>query len=157
MLASKEAHAASVKRRLGITAWREFSEDMTQGLKHIQVWQRVLNIKNLTSSAPRPLTSLFLCFQDSAAYKKTGEALNVAREKTASMWGAVTASSSFQKASTSVGSVFGAAKTKISSSLSSQNVAADAAAKGDAKAEPAAEAIPEAANGKEADKKEEAK
>ena len=31
MLASKEFHAAGLKRRLGITAWREFSEDMHQG------------------------------------------------------------------------------------------------------------------------------
>ena len=31
MLASKEFHAAGLKRRLGITAWREFSEDMQQG------------------------------------------------------------------------------------------------------------------------------
>merc|ERR1712141_983839 len=36
VLASKEAHAQGLKRRLGITAWREFSEDMTQGLKNLQ-------------------------------------------------------------------------------------------------------------------------
>ena len=46
VLASKEAHAQGLKRRLGITAWREFSEDMTQGLKNLQ---------------------------DSQAYKKTGQ------------------------------------------------------------------------------------
>ena len=37
VLASKEAHAAGLKRRLGITQWREFSEDMAQGLKNLQV------------------------------------------------------------------------------------------------------------------------
>ncbi len=37
VLSSKEIHAAGLKRRLGITAWREFSEDMQQGLKSIQV------------------------------------------------------------------------------------------------------------------------
>ena len=36
VLASKEAHAQGLKHRLGITAWREFSEDMTQGLKNLQ-------------------------------------------------------------------------------------------------------------------------
>merc|ERR1712227_982548 len=36
VLASKEAHAHGLKRRLGITAWREFSEDMQQGLKNLQ-------------------------------------------------------------------------------------------------------------------------
>merc|ERR1711878_111221 len=54
VLASKEAHAHGLKRRLGITAWREFSEDMTQGLKNLQ---------------------------DSQAYKKTGEALTAAKTK----------------------------------------------------------------------------
>ena len=37
VLASKEAHALGLKRRLGITQWREFSEDMAQGLKNLQV------------------------------------------------------------------------------------------------------------------------
>merc|ERR1712037_449236 len=36
VLASKEAHAQELKHRLGITAWREFSEDMTQGLKKLK-------------------------------------------------------------------------------------------------------------------------
>jgi len=36
VLASKERHAQGLKRRLGITAWREFSEDMTQGMKNLQ-------------------------------------------------------------------------------------------------------------------------
>jgi len=30
VLTAKERHAAGLKRRLGITQWREFSEDMTQ-------------------------------------------------------------------------------------------------------------------------------
>merc|ERR1712002_865119 len=36
VLVSKERHAQGLKRRLGITAWREISEDMTQGLKNLQ-------------------------------------------------------------------------------------------------------------------------
>ena len=67
VLASKEAHAAGLKRRLGITQWREFSEDMVQGLKNLQ---------------------------DSAAYKKTAEGLTQAKAKTATMWSSVTASAS---------------------------------------------------------------
>ena len=39
VLASKEAHTQGLKRRLGITVWREFSEDMTQGLKNLQISQ----------------------------------------------------------------------------------------------------------------------
>merc|ERR1711890_212063 len=53
VLASKEAHAQGLKRRLGITAWREFSEDMNQWLKKLQ---------------------------ESATYKQTSENLMMARE-----------------------------------------------------------------------------
>ena len=59
VLASKEIHAAGLKRRLGITAWREFSEDMQQGLKSISETQ---------------------------AYKKTAEGLTAVKSKTASAW-----------------------------------------------------------------------
>lgn len=96
VLVSKEAHAAGLKRRLGITAWREFSEDMTQGLKNLQ---------------------------ESAAYKKTAEGLGMAKEKTAGLWSSVTSSTSFQSVSGRMGSAFGAAKSKISQSMSTQNFA----------------------------------
>ena len=59
VLASKEIHAAGLKRRLGITAWREFSEDMQQGLKSLQ---------------------------DTQAFKKTAEGITAVKSKTASAW-----------------------------------------------------------------------
>ena len=121
VLASKEAHAAGLKRRLGITAWREFSEDMAQGLKNVQ---------------------------ESQAYKKTGEALYNAKEKTIGWMGAVTASTSFQSVSGRVGSAFGAAKSKISASMSTQGLAD--AAKGNGSTSPTAEeAVPSPTNGAE--------
>merc|ERR1712141_492772 len=108
VLASKEAHAHGLKRRLGITAWREFSEDMTQGLKNLQ---------------------------DSQAYKKTVEALEAAKTRTASVWSSISNSQSFISASqkmTSMGSAFGSAKSKVVSSFSSQNLAAEAGNNGNA-------------------------
>merc|ERR1712228_741441 len=94
VLTAKERHAAGLKRRLGITAWREFSEDMTQGLKNLQ---------------------------ESAAYKRTTEniqfAKEIAKEKTSGMMAGITASGYFQ----SMSSAIGAAKTKISNSMSQQN------------------------------------
>merc|ERR1712066_1049540 len=94
VLTAKERHAAGLKRRLGITAWREFSEDMTQGLKNLQ---------------------------ESATYKRTAEniqfAKEIAKEKTSGIVTNITSSGYFQ----SVSSAFGAAKTKISSSMSQQN------------------------------------
>ena len=94
VLTAKERHAAGLKRRLGITAWREFSEDMTQGLKNLQ---------------------------ESATYKRTAEniqfAKDIAKEKTSGMVAGITASGYFQ----SMSSAFGAAKTKISTSMSQQS------------------------------------
>jgi len=94
VLTAKERHAAGLKRRLGITAWREFSEDMTQGLKNLQ---------------------------ESATYKRTAEniqfAKEIAKEKTTGMMAGIQASGYFQ----SMSSAIGAAKTKISASMSQQN------------------------------------
>ena len=53
ILASKERHAAALKIQLGIAAWRELSEDVTQGLKDLQ---------------------------ESATYKRTAEKIQVAKE-----------------------------------------------------------------------------
>jgi len=118
VLASKEAHAAGLKRRLGITQWREFSEDMVQGLKNLQ---------------------------ESAAYKKTAEGLNAAKSKTATMWSSVTAQA--QNASTGwtapswtsglmekASGAVGAAKTKVAASFSHQNLAEAAKEGGDSTA-----------------------
>lgn len=108
VLASKEAHAAGLKRRLGITQWREFSEDMAQGLKNLQ---------------------------ESNAYKKTAESFTAARTKTASMWSSATASVSASTGgwssasgglSEKAGTAFGAAKTKVTNSFSHQNLSEEA-------------------------------
>merc|ERR1712183_488151 len=97
VLTAKERHAAGLKRRLGITAWREFSEDMTQGLKNLQ---------------------------ESATYKRTAENLqfakDIAREKTAGVISGITASATFQNMSSSMSSAFGAAKNRMSGSMSAQ-------------------------------------
>ncbi|QQP53226.1 F13E61 [Caligus rogercresseyi] len=101
VLESKEAQAAALKRRLGITHWREFSEDMNQGLKMIQ---------------------------DSQAYKKTAEVANIAKERAEGLFSSLTNTASYISMSERVGSAFGAAKTKMSQSLSTQDVKAEAAA-----------------------------
>ena len=94
VLASKEAHAQELKHRLGITAWREFSEDMTQGLKKLK---------------------------DSQAYKKTGEAFTTAKSKTASVWSSISNSQSLNSAGHKMASAFEDAKTKVTASFSRQN------------------------------------
>jgi len=97
VLTAKERHAAGLKRRLGITAWREFSEDMTQGLKNLQ---------------------------ESATYKRTAENLqfakDIAREKTSGIVTGIASSGYFQSMSSKMGEAFGAAKNKMTSSMSQQ-------------------------------------
>ena len=84
----------------GITAWREFSEDMNQGLKNLQ---------------------------ESNAYKKAGAVAAATHEKATGLWSSMTSSPSFQsisamagKVNTAVGSATATAKTKISQSISQQ-------------------------------------
>ena len=100
VLASKELHAAGLKRKLGITQWREFSEDMAQGLKSLQ---------------------------ESNEYKKTAETFSAAKTKTASMLNSATisVSASISEWSEKAGSAFSAAKTKMASSFSNQNPGAE--------------------------------
>merc|ERR1719365_123325 len=97
VLTAKERHAAGLKRRLGITAWREFSEDMTQGLKNLQ---------------------------ESATYKRTAENLqfakDIAKEKTSGIVTGIASSGYFQSMSSKMGEAFGAAKNKMTSSMSQQ-------------------------------------
>lgn len=97
VLGSKERHAAGLKRRLGITQWREFSEDMAQGLKNLQ---------------------------DSATYKKTAEnlqlATNIAKEKTTGLISTIGSSGAWNSMSSSISSAYGAAKTKMTNSASQQ-------------------------------------
>ena len=100
VLASKEVQAVELKRKLGITQWREFSEDMAQGLKSLQ---------------------------ESNAYKKTAESFSAAKTKTASMLNSATASvsASTSEWSGKAGTAFGAAKTKMARSFSNQNRSAE--------------------------------
>nr|ADD38239.1 protein F13E6.1 [Lepeophtheirus salmonis] len=95
VMESKEAQAAALKRRLGITHWREFSEDMNQGLKIIQ---------------------------DSQAYKKTAEVANIAKERAEGLFTSLTNTAPYISMSEKVGSAFGAAKNRMSQSLSTQDV-----------------------------------
>jgi len=97
VLVSKERHSQGLKRRLGITAWREFSEDMTQGLKNIQ---------------------------DSTTYKRTSENLQfareIAKEKTAGIWSGISASVNFQSMSQKATDAYQGAKSRMTSSMSQQ-------------------------------------
>ena len=56
----------------------------------------------------------------------TGEAITAAKAKSASVWSSISNSQSFISASTKMGTAFGAAKSKVTASFSSQNLSAEA-------------------------------
>ncbi|RWS27714.1 Tumor protein D54-like protein [Leptotrombidium deliense] len=60
VLSSKVRHAQELKRKLGITVWKEFQADLGQGVKNIQ---------------------------ESTAYQKTADVVKIAGEKTTSVFG----------------------------------------------------------------------
>ena len=77
--------------------------------------------------------------QESNAYKKAGAVASATHERAQGLWSSMTSSTSFQsisamagKVNTAVGSATATAKTKISQSISQQNLAGNAAPGGTA-------------------------
>ncbi|XP_016984929.1 tumor protein D52 isoform X4 [Drosophila rhopaloa] len=99
VLASKTRHACDLKRKLGITVWKEVTDDMNQGIK---------NLKETT------------------VYQRTESVLKSTGEKTASVFGSITSgissklsqmknSESMRSIEASVGSAYENVKTKVTS------------------------------------------
>ncbi|XP_011196520.1 uncharacterized protein LOC105221339 isoform X3 [Zeugodacus cucurbitae] len=63
VLASKTRHASDLKRKLGITMWKEITDDMNQGLKNVK---------------------------ESSVFQRTESVLKSTGEKTASVFGSIT-------------------------------------------------------------------
>jgi len=102
VLTSKVQRAHELKRKLGITVWKEFREDMEQGIKNIQ---------------------------ETTAYQKTSDAVKTATEKTSSVFGSlggsvarklgeVKNSNAFKSFEERVGSAVTNVKSKMSTSRS---------------------------------------
>ncbi|XP_037944511.1 tumor protein D52-like isoform X7 [Teleopsis dalmanni] len=102
VLASKTRHASDLKRKLGITVWKEITDDMNQGLKNVK---------------------------ESSVFQRTESVLKSTSEKTASVFGSITSgiSSKFSQMKNSdsmrsieekVGSAYENVKTKVSTSRS---------------------------------------
>jgi len=72
VLTAKVKQSHELKRKLGITVWKEFREDMEQGIK---------NIQETTASGLGIFTT--------PAYQKTTEAVKIASEKTTSAFGSL--------------------------------------------------------------------
>ncbi|XP_054740203.1 tumor protein D52 isoform X5 [Anastrepha obliqua] len=102
VLASKTRHASDLKRKLGITMWKEITDDMNQGLKNVK---------------------------ESSVFQRTESVLKSTTEKTASVFGSITSgitskfsqmknSESMRSIEEKVGSAYENVKTRVSTSRS---------------------------------------
>ncbi|XP_004444305.1 tumor protein D54 isoform X10 [Drosophila persimilis] len=119
VLASKTRHASDLKRKLGITVWKELTDDMNQGVK---------NIKESTvyQSVEESMGTFAKAVHEAPLYQRTESVLKTTGEKTASVFGSITSgitsklsqmknSESMRSIEASVGSAYENVKTKVTS------------------------------------------
>ncbi|BFG03238.1 tumor protein D54 [Drosophila madeirensis] len=119
VLASKTRHASDLKRKLGITVWKELTEDVNQGVK---------NIKESTvyQSVEQSVGTFTKAVHEAPLYQRTESVLKTTGEKTASVFGSFTSgissrlsqmknSESMRSIEASVGSAYENVKTKVTS------------------------------------------
>ncbi|GBL79866.1 Tumor protein D54 [Araneus ventricosus] len=94
VLSVKVKYAQDLKRKLGITPWKELKEDVEQSLRNIQetptmkeVGGRLVEWNSAITSAP-----IFPGIFSSTAYQKTSQTVKTAAEKTTSVLGVFGAS-----------------------------------------------------------------
>ncbi|XP_035918953.1 uncharacterized protein LOC118517166 isoform X2 [Anopheles stephensi] len=123
VLQSKMRHASELKRKLGITVWKEITDDVSQGFKNVKesnVYQsvetKVGEITNVVTSAP--------------IYQKTESAIKTTAGKTTSVIGGIAGkmtqkltemkqSDSFRSFEERVGTAYENVRSKVSSRSSS--------------------------------------
>lgn len=105
VLGSKVKHAQDLKRRLGITVWREFTEDFNNSMKSVRESQTTQYVQSLP------------------VYQKTAGAMSAVGEKTSSLFGGIGAkfgqlkeTPTFKSFEERVGGVYSAARTRMGGS-----------------------------------------
>ncbi|KAK8753294.1 hypothetical protein OTU49_003720 [Cherax quadricarinatus] len=105
VLGSKVKHAQDLKRRLGITVWREFTEDFNNSMKTVRESQTTQYVQSLP------------------VYQKTAGAMSAVGEKTSSLFGGIGAkfgqlkeTPTFKSFEERVGGVYSAARTRMGGS-----------------------------------------
>ncbi|XP_017038691.1 uncharacterized protein LOC108086306 isoform X5 [Drosophila ficusphila] len=83
VLASKTRHASDLKRKLGITVWKEVTDDMNQGIR---------NLKESTvyQSVEQSVGTFTKAVHEAPLYQRTESVLKSTGEKTASVFGSIT-------------------------------------------------------------------
>ncbi|CAL8074021.1 unnamed protein product [Orchesella dallaii] len=82
VLNSKLSRAHALKKKLGITAWSEITQDMGQGIKNVRDSTAVQKIEETLGSVTTAVTAAPL-------YQKTESAIKATAEKTTSLFGGI--------------------------------------------------------------------
>ncbi|XP_047492742.1 uncharacterized protein LOC125041650 isoform X4 [Penaeus chinensis] len=125
VLGSKVKQAQDLKRRLGITVWREFTEDFNNSMKSVRESQTTQYVQSLP--VYRRLSGAFVELGDAIyqqpVYQKTAGAMSAVGEKTSSLFGGIGAkfgqlkeTPTFKSFEERVGGVYSAARTRMGGS-----------------------------------------
>ncbi|XP_038120656.1 tumor protein D52 isoform X2 [Culex quinquefasciatus] len=123
VLQSKIRHAGELKRKLGITVWKEITDDMSQGIKNVKE-------SNVYQSVETKVGEITTAVTSAPIYQKTETAIKTTAGKTTSVLGGFTSkltgkisemkqSDSFRSFEERVGSAYENVRSKVSSRSSS--------------------------------------
>ncbi|XP_026319628.1 tumor protein D54 isoform X1 [Hyposmocoma kahamanoa] len=119
VLQSKIRQSSELKRKLGITVWKEITEDVNQGIKNVKESQVYQSIETRVSALTQAVT-------EAPIYQKTESVIKTTAEKTTSILGGITAgvtsklgqmrnSESFRSIEERVGTAYENVKGKVAS------------------------------------------
>ncbi|XP_023174929.1 tumor protein D54 isoform X2 [Drosophila hydei] len=119
VLASKTRHASDLKRKLGITVWKELTDDVNQGVKNLKE-------SHVYQSVEQSVGTISKAVHEAPLFQRTESVLKTTGEKTASVLGSITSgitskfsqmknSESMRSIEASVGTAYENVKTKVTS------------------------------------------
>ncbi|XP_054268960.1 tumor protein D54-like isoform X3 [Macrosteles quadrilineatus] len=131
VLASKMKASQELKRKLGFSVWREFQDDMSQGIRNVKESNVYHNVEEKVSQVSKAVT-------EAPIYQKTESVIKTTAEKTTSLLGglgtgftskigALKNSDSFRSFEDKLGSAYENVKTKVTTSRSNSMVSFDEA------------------------------
>ncbi|XP_062543469.1 tumor protein D52 isoform X1 [Armigeres subalbatus] len=123
VLQSKIRHSSELKRKLGITVWKEITDDVSQGIKNVKE-------SNVYQSVETKVGEITTAVTSAPIYQKTETAIKTTAGKTTSVLGGITSkmtqkisemkqSDSFRSFEERVGSAYENVRSKVSSRSSS--------------------------------------
>ncbi|KAH8297208.1 hypothetical protein KR044_006700 [Drosophila immigrans] len=83
VLASKTRHASDLRRKLGITVWKELTDDVNQGVKNLKE-------SHVYQSMEQSVGNISKAVHEAPLFQRTESVLKSTGEKTASVFGTIT-------------------------------------------------------------------